>query len=614
MALERVKGLRIRLSTISPHDVSLSVYQSAQQELHDAEVDYNYCMYFPVDEAFQPPPLPTVRRIAQKRKDRTEYRIRMWNMIEHCMKEGTLQNLKHGKVRLSCDEHSSQPSPKQRSAFESNLDALPANVKPIPKKDDKSHEREGTSETDREVILNLDHDTQVMPLGYDKKDHQIAMESEDRDEQTPSDADDQRIIHELPATDQIDNGLYANDSGAASSSVTESNDSNMDSDGQSEDEEGDAMMQYSNSEQPAADGAEQKKEAITVAASKEARILADLSSHDLNTQLRYFHPTKTRQEVDGKTLVRCLVCAREGHMAESCKILTCATCGVFNKHTTLACPDSAKCGKCREQGHDEGHCYYKLKEMPRHEIICDLCQRNGHIEEDCELIWRTSGRPWDLDLAHANVRLSCYECGHSGHLGNDCPSRKPDKPMGTSTWNDNTAPVLIKSTRELKIKGKATQRDRINLNDSDDERANFLRPKISVPEPIRKGQIRIVAGKRESPVYEATRNDRQVYADHRYGSVNGSYRNDDQQHRNVGRGNWRAGDGPDYTTDHKDIPYNRYEPLERRSRSPTNQGHGRYAGGSPWPSSRSAPQAEYQDRLYRPMPSAAQNAWIRHRL
>lgn len=120
MALERVEGLRIRLSAMDPHDGPVSAYGSAQQELHDAEVDYNYCLYFPDDEAFQPPPLSTARKFTPKRKDSREHRLRLWSMVEQCMKEGTLQDLKEGKIHVSSAERFGQPSIGQSSAFESS--------------------------------------------------------------------------------------------------------------------------------------------------------------------------------------------------------------------------------------------------------------------------------------------------------------------------------------------------------------------------------------------------------------------------------------------------------------------------------------------------------------
>ena len=599
VALARVEGLRVRLSAMDPHDGPVSAYKTVEEELHNAEVDYNYCLYFPIDEEFHPPPVSAARNLKPKESNSRERRVRLWEMIEQRMKDGTLQDPnKERKIRVGSDSGWGQKSASER--YE-GLDPPGGQI-------------------DRETGYYAKPQDGGGPNEAGKGDSSAAVSANVKPTPT-EEAKHRNIEQESSVMSQSDDDLYVSDSGAASNSDNESNDSDMDSEGQSED--GDAMMQYSNSEQLAADEAERTKKTLTVPAIHRARILADLSSHDFNAQLRYFHITKAREEVDQNTPVRCLVCAKEGHMAGLCEFLTCSTCGAFNQHMAQACPENAKCGKCREQGHDEGHCPYKLKMMPGHEIICDLCQRNGHIEEDCELLWRTSGWPWESNSANANVRLSCYECGRSGHLGNDCPSRKPNKSMGTSTWHGSMGLVSIKSTREIKIKGKATQQDPIDLDDSDDDRANFFRPKVSVPKPVRKGQIQIVTGRRGSPVHEPTRIDRQMYADYRHDSftpVNEYYRNDGrrpsyEQYQDGGRGNSRAGDEPDYATGRNDLRSNNYRPIERRSRSPPYRNHGGYAGGSSWVPPRPADRRPSADaNVYRPMPSAAQNAWTRRRV
>ena len=635
-------------------------YEKMKKRVHETEIHLNYCQNFPATEDYLP------LALAKKGlNDMTSSNIegiraserraaQIWRLVEQCAQAGNLQDLRDGRL----DAWLKDAPPPNQSLFASALQArypqefggvtgdnskpqhrggpeeaskgdagaAAANVKPTPKEEGK---RQGTSDVDGRVILILDSgnkDVQIVtnlgniPSDTANDDVQLATNLGFANEKTQSNVSDDQ--EELPATYQVGHDLYASDSGAASNSDTECKDSSID-EGQTEDD--DAI----NSMQIAADETGRNRKTSAIPASHKARILADLSSHDLNSQLRYFHTTKSCEEVDGNTPVRCLVCTKEGHMAGSCEFLTCSTCGAVNQHLTQACPNNSKCAKCREQGHDEGHCPYKLKKMPQPEIVCELCQRNGHVEEECELIWRTSGRPWESELTHVNIRLSCYECGRSGHLGNSCPSRKPRKAMGTSTWDGNMGQVSIKSTREIKIKGKATQQDPISIDDSDDDRANFFRPKISVPEPVRKGQIRIFTGRRESPVYESTRNDRQAYAEHRHGpfpTVNESYRNDEarqphQQYRDNGRGNWRSGDGTDYVTSHNDPRNNNHRPSERRSRSPLYRDHGSYAGGSSWQPPRPVPRAEHQDRrppadaqLYRPMPSAAQNAWTKRRV
>ena len=122
MALERLESLRIRLSSMDPHDGPISAYKSAQQELHNAEVDYNYCLYFPSDQAFQPPPRFRVSNTTPKKEDGREYRLRLWTVVEHSMQEGTLQALKEGKIRVESEGRSDYQSPTQSEHINSHGD------------------------------------------------------------------------------------------------------------------------------------------------------------------------------------------------------------------------------------------------------------------------------------------------------------------------------------------------------------------------------------------------------------------------------------------------------------------------------------------------------------
>lgn len=361
------------------------------------------------------------------------------------------------------------------------------------------------------------------------------------------------------------------------------------------------MMQYSISEQITAQEIGHQSQPSD--SNRNVSILAELSSQDLIAQVKYFHVTKTPREVDLNTPVRCLVCTQHGHMAEVCVYLTCTACGSYNQHVTRNCPTSAKCSKCREPGHDKQHCPYKLKNIAQSEMICDLCQENGHAEEDCELIWRTSGRPWESKFSGNNVHLSCYECGRSGHLGNNCPTRRPGKSMGTSTWGSGGDQMSIKSKGDVSIKGRA--QNPVNLDDSEDELAFFHRPKI--PGPARKGQIRIDAAPK-NPMIEQ--------------QVHTGWKAIDEPDSN-GRGP-EAGD-PSHQDDDREHPrphsrkgrgHNYYRPSDRRSISPGHRDHARdyradrYQHQAPPVGKRAARGGE----LYRPMPSSGDKAWSQHRL
>lgn len=81
---------------MDPHHGPVSAYQAARVELENAEVDYNYCLYYPCNEVFRPPPAALGRQ--QKSNTATKERTRLWNVTKKCMREDTLQALKDGAL------------------------------------------------------------------------------------------------------------------------------------------------------------------------------------------------------------------------------------------------------------------------------------------------------------------------------------------------------------------------------------------------------------------------------------------------------------------------------------------------------------------------------------
>lgn len=303
------------------------------------------------------------------------------------------------------------------------------------------------------------------------------------------------------------------------------------------------------------------------------KILADLNLEELKLQVRYFFLGKSVEDVDRSRPVKCLICAREGHISEFCDSLICSVCGNRSEHNTKNCPRTVRCSRCREPGHGSSNCQRKFS--PR-EVTCGWCELRGHVEEDCELFWRTSGRPWESEFTIKSFGLSCYECGALGHLGNDCPTRRPGKKMGSSTW---TLPE--KSSVDPKggilIKGRAEQRNPLSQAEKEDDRTSFLRPKVAGPP--RRAQIQIAPqGLRNSAMRQD--NDARGSRVDQYWPDPRNYRGDQSQ--------------PSYQSYGRHADSSTYH---FRDSGNTSDRYGARGGGE----------------SYRPMPSSAQRAWVKYR-
>ncbi|MCJ1383822.1 hypothetical protein MMC17_006936 [Xylographa soralifera] len=313
-------------------------------------------------------------------------------------------------------------------------------------------------------------------------------------------------------------------------------------------------------------------------------ILADLPAADLSEQLRYFHVAKDPSTILLSEPVRCLVCRQEGHTISSCSALFCKTCHKYKDHFTHSCPETRKCQKCREAGHDIQHCPYKLPRLVVSEIQCDLCQLFGHVESDCELRWRTSGHPALSDVVPYTVALHCFECGQAGHLGNECPTRNPRKPMASSTWSihgvlPSSRPTAGASSQSgMAVKGRAQQLSA--TGDSDDEPV-FLRPRVA---PLPRGR----GGKITVPNRQSDR----------WSGGNDRARGPDEG----GRSQQYAPEPVHYDrgrqSHSRQREYDTYRPPLPQEQPPSRKGERKDARAAD---------------MYRPMPSAAQNAWTKRR-
>ncbi|KAF2091886.1 hypothetical protein K490DRAFT_32610, partial [Saccharata proteae CBS 121410] len=143
--------------------------------------------------------------------------------------------------------------------------------------------------------------------------------------------------------------------------------------------------------------------------------LAQLSREEVLLQNRYFGV------VDGDAPTHCLTCADEGHMSDQCPTRTCAHCHSVDRHFSSSCPKIMKCTKCREHGHEWFDCPSKLARSKADGFLCDLCNENGHVEEECSMLWRTFDPAKIANLKMVDrIPAWCYECGSEKHWGDDC--------------------------------------------------------------------------------------------------------------------------------------------------------------------------------------------------
>ena len=584
-----------RLQRNTPKNVK--AYDTVLKKVHRAEVDFNYCQYYPVDRTYQP--LSDWRdfgsEITNVMPSLNGTAAQLWKLVEHCMETGELNSLKEGSLgkRQERQGASAQREPKlEQSIGLARVLACDGSADVNDEGPDVAMQK--ASKSPARNIDNIPEDDEVMVISSSSN---YDVSSEIGDDKVTSNG----INTVLQVPVEIAGKVQDVQQSAGEASVNAESDNSDDY--RSSDEE-DAMIEYANSERKAQSNGQQKP-APRIESKHRARILADLSPEDLNAQLRYFHASEDSKEVYHDIPVRCLVCGKAGHLADECEQLDCVTCGAYNKHITANCPASAKCAKCREQGHKESSCPYKLKRMSRHEIVCDLCERNGHFEDECELFWRTSGRPWESSLSRQDIRIFCYECGRSGHLGNDCTARQPGKAMGTSTWSLRKAGPTPSSSGEISIRGRARQAPPFTSHaNEDDDHGNFYR--LKPLEQARKGQIRInVANSKTVETFQPTwtsvnqrsQNDgsyrpqydyppqdrREIYQDYRndyHGGGSNSYRKNDFHSQ--------------YYNEHTSYRASHHQPHPPRQ-----------------PGSHYVNQPRPQDTS-RPMPSTVHSAWPRH--
>lgn len=568
-------------------------YRQAQQSVHIAEVDVAYTEFYPRNKRYQcifPQGMPASESF-------TEPRPPLWYFVENCLKEDNIVAFEHGAFdnELIQQELVLHPQVQPRERFQAlevgHQEQQSAKVaQDLPPSKDEHDRFYVQLSPDRELPYRVcnesdDNDNAVM-LNFEANDQ----ESGEVSEYSPRLIEDTEA--EVEVEDRLDRQVHERLVDDTSNSAGEV----------------DAMVIYADASRTLGPSGPTKPQGQEQPANgSRPRVLADLGHEDLDAQLRYFYITQNTQDFDLSSMpVRCLVCARVGHMAQECPTLTCADCGSYNDHFVPFCPQKKKCFKCRGQGHDSTKCPSKLK-IAASEIACDLCQDTGHTENDCELLWRSSGpskvlNSHDQRLTH----VSCYECGNRSHLGNDCPSRRPGKPMGSGTWSmtgKKSSTCLSKSFSKagLAIKGRAQQPQQsepINISSDSDDHGGLIQKKV--PGPTNRGSIRISAPGQTDNLYP-----RQNPMNEQYGLQQVETKNNGRVYQHGDNYPYLYPPSPHYQSHlypgSRSRPNPDYRPPPPRP-DYTLPGH---------PGTRSRPNPNYQPphQTYQPMPSAGHNAW-----
>lgn len=122
------KRLMKRLNASSP---DTSEYKQVEKEMHDAEIDVNYTIYHPLTEKYQS--LFSRQEDAEggetaKRKLVAKKPI-MWQVVEQCTAQGTLEALRDGKVATSISIGERKPSAPEKPRSKQDNKNGPAGLK-----------------------------------------------------------------------------------------------------------------------------------------------------------------------------------------------------------------------------------------------------------------------------------------------------------------------------------------------------------------------------------------------------------------------------------------------------------------------------------------------------
>ncbi|KAL7942164.1 hypothetical protein V8C42DRAFT_332728 [Trichoderma barbatum] len=218
----------------------------------------------------------------------------------------------------------------------------------------------------------------------------------------------------------------------------------------------------------------------------------------LEQQRRYF-PSAS----DPSTM--CLLCGREGHIADNCTDCSCKFCGQ-DAHWQYDCPSlDLKCNNCGIRGHATAGCTATKDDRPK----CSFCHSTEHIDNRCTQTWRSFHPETESINMVTALPVSCASCGSGHHFSADCTlDKQPSNPtwslynMGRYIDAASSSSAIIGADEcapnhesgELRIRGHASRTNEVRYySDSDDsDEVQFL-GRRAAPKPVRTGRIKVSA-------------------------------------------------------------------------------------------------------------------------
>ncbi|KZT06504.1 uncharacterized protein LAESUDRAFT_725955 [Laetiporus sulphureus 93-53] len=193
--------------------------------------------------------------------------------------------------------------------------------------------------------------------------------------------------------------------------------------------------------------------------------------------VRYFETVEEIEKSAKPRKIVCKKCGAEGeHETSECRVMICLTCGARDEHPTRNCPISKICHNCNMRGHISMTCpnRHSSRRGTDNYDICGRCGSGTHSTKECPTLWRlyeyVDNVERQLIMKNREEKRAlalgqggegyiatdewCYNCGGSGHLGDDCQAvphvgDMPREPSAFGSYNTSSGPFADLTERPL---------------------------------------------------------------------------------------------------------------------------------------------------------------------